>query len=175
MSKRVEVAAAIFLIGFGFAYFLAATQYPLGKAASPGPGLLPCILGMIFIGLAAIQLITLWVGGKSENPGSKSSAGHILLSKTPVQVIGIMILYYALLPFLGFSLSTFLSLSLISRIMGLEGWVKPLLLAGLTVALSYLLFVVILDVPLPPVNERQSARQTIARHSGNYWGLSGGP
>jgi hypothetical protein len=105
---------------------------------------------MTFIGLAAIQLITLWIGGKSESPGSKSSAGHILLSKTPVQVIGIMILYYSLLPFLGFSLSTFLSLSLISRIMGLEGWVKPLLLAALTVTLGYLLFVVILAVPLPP-------------------------
>ena len=150
MSKKAEFAAAILLIGFGTAYLLAATQYPLGKAASPGPGLLPRILGMIFIGLAAIQLITLWIGGKAESPGSKSSAGHNLLSKTPVQAIGIMILYYVLMPFLGFSLSTFLSLSLISRIMGLEGWVKPLLLAGLTVALSYLLFVVLLDVPLPP-------------------------
>jgi len=149
MRNKAEGIVTLFILICGLGYFFAATQYSIGKLDSPGPGLMPRLLGVAFVLLSASLLLTNWLGRK---PGPSPPASHReqgFKLKTPLQVTGMLILYVAALQFLGFALSTFLAILFTSRFMGLEGWGKPAILSLGTVALAHLLFVWLLDVPLP--------------------------
>jgi putative tricarboxylic transport membrane protein len=149
MGNKTEAAVAVILILCGLGYFLAATQYPIGEQDNPGPGLMPRLLGIAFVLLSASLLVTNWLGRRSGPPLSPPHRGESLKLKTPLQVTVILIFYVAALQPLGFALSTFLAIFFTTRFMGLEEWRKPVLLSLGTVALAHLLFVLLLDVPLP--------------------------
>ena len=149
MRNKAEAVATLLAAIFGLGYFLAATQYSIGKLDSPGPGLMPRLLGIVFVFLSASLLITNWLGRRSGPPPSPAHEDQSRKLRTPLQVVVILIFYVAALQPFGFALSTFLALFFTARFMGLEGWKKPIILSFGTVALAYLLFVLILDVPLP--------------------------
>jgi len=150
MRNWGEIGAATLLLTGGLVYLLAAFQYPLGELAAPGPGLMPRLLGWIFIGLSAYLLGSNFYK-KLENQGNAeaSKAEPSFSFKVPLQLLIILILYWAALTTLGFSLSTFLAMVFLSRLLGLAGWVKPIILGISAVALANLLFALALDVPLP--------------------------
>jgi len=146
MGKKVEVWAAVLSLIWGLLYLLAAMEYPMGESGSPGPGLMPCLLGLIYMGLSAYLLVANLSGKKI---GSADQGTESLRLKPLWRLITILTAYLvAILP-LGFAFSTFLAILFMSRLMGLEGWVKPTVLSFVTVILAHLLFVVALDVPLP--------------------------
>jgi putative tricarboxylic transport membrane protein len=148
MRNKAEGIVTLFILICGLGYFLAATQYSIGKLDSPGPGLMPRLLGIAFVLLSASLLVTNWLGRRSGLPPSPAQKESLKL-KTPLQVTVILIFYVAALQPLGFALSTFLAIFFTARFMGLEEWRKPVLLSLGTVALAHLLFVLLLDVPLP--------------------------
>ncbi|MBI5968550.1 MAG: tripartite tricarboxylate transporter TctB family protein [Deltaproteobacteria bacterium] len=146
MGKKAEVWAAVLSLIWGLSYLLAAMQYPGGELGSPGPGLMPCLLGLVFMGLSAYLLVT---NLRSKRIGSADQGPQSLRLGPLWQLIAILTAYLvAILP-LGFAFSTFLAILFMSRLMGLEGWVKPTVLSLITVILAHLLFVLALDVPLP--------------------------
>ena len=147
MRNKAEGIVTLFILLCGLGYFLAATQYSIGKLDSPGPGLMPRLLGIAFVLLSASLLVTNWLGRRSGPAPSPAHREQGL--KTPLQVTVILVFYVAALQPLGFALSTFLAIFLAARCMGLEGWGKPVILSLGTVALAHLLFVWLLDVPLP--------------------------
>lgn len=149
MRNIAGAGGAVFLIVGGLGYFIAASQYPIGKLDDPGPGLMPRLLGIIFICLSVYLMLTNWVGRRSEPLESSTQESQSLELKKPLQVIAVMIFYVAALQPLGFSLSTSLMILFAARFMGLEGWAKPVILSLSTMVLSLLLFGFILDVPLP--------------------------
>jgi putative tricarboxylic transport membrane protein len=150
MSANEEIAVAVILALFGAAYFLAAGDYPLGKMTSPGPGVLPRGLGIVFVALS-LYLVgegLLALRGKRNEPVAATEEPKERV-KAPLGVTAILILYAVLLPVLGFLIATFLAVFCAGRLLGLEGWVKPLSLAIATTALCFLVFGWLLDVPLP--------------------------
>lgn len=149
MRDKAEAMVTLMVIICGLGYFWAATQYPIGKLDNPGPGLMPRLLGIAFVFLSTSMLVTNWLGRRSGPPPSPAHKEQSLKLKTPLQVTVILIFYVAALQPLGFALSTFLAIFFSARFMGLEGWGKPVILSVGTVGLAYLLFVVLLDVPLP--------------------------
>jgi len=149
VRNKAEGIVTLFILICGLGYFLAATQYSIGKLDSPGAGLMPRLLGIAFVLLSASLLVTNWFGRRSEPPPSPAHRERSPKLKTPLQVTVILILYVAAIPPLGFILSTFLAIFFTARFMGLEGWRKPVLLSLGTVAFAHLLFVLLLDVPLP--------------------------
>jgi hypothetical protein len=149
MSKKAEFFTAIILLLYGSVYLLATTQYSVGRWDDPGPGLLPRMVGFVFIGLSFYLAVTFWRQSKAVSARAPASADHGLELKAPLQLVGILILYLGALPLLGFSLSTFLAVGFISRRLGLEGWKKPVMLATGTIFFIHILFVRLLDVPLP--------------------------
>ncbi len=149
MRNKAEGIVALFILICGLGYFLAATQYSIGKLDSPGPGLMPRLLGIAFMLLSASLLVTNWFGRRSGSPSLPAHRKKSLELKTPLRVTGILIVYAAALQPLGFALSTFLAILFTARLMGLEGWGKPAILSLGTVAFAHLLFVSLLDVPLP--------------------------
>ena len=137
----------LFILGVG--YFMAATQYPIGDPANPGPGLIPRLLGVAFMALSTILFFATWISRKGAVPESTPSKGASFVWKPLVlQIILLVLCLVAITPF-GFPLSAFLFVTCVSRLMGLKGWGIPISLAVGTAISTYLLFVIILGVPLP--------------------------
>lgn len=151
MRKKEEIGVTIFFILIGLVYLLTATQYSVGEISSIGPGFTPRLLGVVFLFLSGYLLVTSLIGRQREG-GKKLQADPEPGSKASVQVALvtlILVLYVAVMNFIGFALATFLAIFFCSRLMGLEGWRKPTLLSVGTVALALLFFVFFLDIPLP--------------------------
>jgi putative tricarboxylic transport membrane protein len=148
MSAKEEIAVAVVLALFGAAYFVAAGEYPVGKMDNPGPGVLPRGLGIVFVALS-LYLVgerVLALRAKRNDAAAGEESKGI---KAPLGVTAILVLYAALLPVLGFSIATFLAVLCAGRLLGLEGWTKPVALAIGTTAVCFLVFGWLLDVPLP--------------------------
>lgn len=142
----------------GVIYELMALKMPRGNLAHPGPGFYPILVGIFFIFAAASCFIRSIVKGRAGagaralalGPDEQQTAVStwVSLSKT-IQLLGVLLFYGLTLQFLGFVITIFVSMVMSIRIFGYRRWLFSLLIAGIIVAISYLLFVVWLKVPLP--------------------------
>ena len=119
------------------------TTYGLGTPARPGPGLYPFVVGL-FIFPCSVLLFISTLRGRTK--------GAILDGKgilTFLAFIGTCFFWILAMPYLGYPAVTFLATFFLSKIMKLEGWLKPFLLAAGTALFIYLLFDVWLYIDLP--------------------------
>jgi hypothetical protein len=153
MSRKLEWVFSFLLVVIGALYFYAASQYPMGEATSPGPGMMPRILGVVFVGLAGYLLVMGWLSRKSgededkEKPNAEEAQGKG--RHTPLWVTIILVAYTAAIDFLGYATGSFLVVLILGKVMGLEGWIKPIILSIGVAVCTQLLFGYVLDVPLP--------------------------
>ena len=147
MGKKSELWMILLFLGFGILYLLAAVRYPMGDCLNPGPGLVPTLLALGFIGLSGYLLLARVMHARRRSQGEIEENG--LGIKTPLQVVLVLAFYLLVLEPLGFIPCTFLAIWVISRIMGLEGWKKPILLSLGAVGAAFFIFSFLLDVPLP--------------------------
>lgn len=138
-------------MAFGILFLVGAWQQGLMRKGVPGPGFLPFISGIILIALSLMVFIPA-LGDKKEERGAgekgkffpeRDSPRKILLALAFLSAYGISLEYA------GYLLTTFLFMVFISRLMEPERWRTVLILAFSTSVLSYLLFVVLLEVQLP--------------------------
>jgi putative tricarboxylic transport membrane protein len=149
MSRKAEWVVYLFLILIGGLYFLAAFQYPVGEMTNPGPGLIPRITGVVFVGLAGYLLVAAALSRKFRQESPKENEGREQERHTPLWVAIILIVYTATIDLLGFTLGSFFAVFILGKVMGLEGWKKSLVLSIGVVVCAQLLFGFALDVPLP--------------------------
>jgi hypothetical protein len=149
MSRKAEWVVYLLLVLIGGFYSFAAFQYPIGEVTSPGPGLMPRILGFVFAGLAGYLLVEAGLRHKTRQEKPKEAEGRGQERRTPLWITLILIVYTATLDLLGFALGSFLVVFVLGKVMGLEGWKKALLLSIGVVVCAQLLFEFALDVPLP--------------------------
>ncbi len=64
-------------------------------------------------------------------------------------VLGLTVLYLAMLQWLGFTASTFIFLLLAMRVLGVPSWPRGLSIAGVMSVAGYLLFIAGLNAPFP--------------------------
>jgi hypothetical protein len=165
-------AAALALVAI--AYLFAARRYPLDTLATPGPGVMPLAAGLAVLA-AAIWLFVMTgrVGAtRSSTRPPAAQAGLAdpattgglpearvaptrpiprldAVSRAPLLLAGALVLYAALLPRVGFSVSSFALVVIAARLMGLPGWWRPVVLALGLIAASHVVFVRWLGVALP--------------------------
>lgn len=149
MLRKGEQVVYLLLVLIGGVYFFAAFQYSIGEAASPGPGMMPRVLGLVFVGLAAYSLLAARKGHKSEQEKPTAEEGEAKERLAFLKITMTLIAYTATLNFLGFAFGSLLVVFSIGKVMGLEGWKKPLILSIGVVFCAQLLFGFALDVPLP--------------------------
>lgn len=149
MSRKAEWVVYLLLILIGGLYFFAAFQYPIGEATNPGPGLMPRILGVVFVGLAGYLLVGAGLSHKSRQEKPLEAEGRGQETHTPLWVTIILLVYTATIDLLGFTVGSFLVVFILGKVMGLEGWKKAMVLSIGVVVCAQLLFGFALDVPLP--------------------------
>lgn len=147
------------------AYGLAGRQYPLDTLATPGPGIMPLLAGVGLLATAIWLFVVAGfvvagaarpaqtVGGLSETAGAPirptEPAAHLPTRWMALALCAALVLYTALLPWLGFVASSFALVVVAARLMRAPGWWRPAAL-GLGVAgVAHLLFAHWLGVPLP--------------------------
>ena len=166
MGRDRWSAAGLALLAIG--YLLAGRRYPLDTLTTPGPGIVPVLAGLALLGAA----IWLFVVAGSVSPAraagglpeirvapkrpTEPTLQHPAESapRRPIQwsgliMCGALVLYVAVLPGLGFLGSSVALVVVSSRLMGLEGWWRPAVLALGVTGVASLLFARWLGVPLP--------------------------
>jgi hypothetical protein len=141
-SERISSLVLVLLSVFILAE---SRRYSLGTIDYPGPGFLPGLLG-IAIGLMSLIL---FISSRGRRPPRKTSwpdrQGFIRVGAI---FIGIL-LFTLLLEVSGYLLNTFLLFVMLLRPVGKQSWPLTMLISVAAVLVSFLLFDVWLNVPLP--------------------------
>jgi putative tricarboxylic transport membrane protein len=141
-AARRDQWSALGLAVLALGYLLAGRRYPLDTLATPGSGIFPLAAGVALLALAIWQFL-------AARRSAPDPADGRAMPRVPLIMSVVLALYAALLPVLGFTLTSFVLVFVAARLMGLAGWWRPAALAlGVTLA-SRVLFVTWLGVPLP--------------------------
>lgn len=130
---------------FSAGYLGMATQLPFGEIARPGAGVFPILVGAM---LAFTSLATLWEGWHT-NIGERVELPAGQDRKRLLALIGSLLLYILVLPWLGQILSSTLFLMLLMRVLSEVGWPRVIAYSLAISTSLYAVFVLLLNVPMP--------------------------
>ncbi len=132
--KRFD-KSSIFLIIIGLFIIYEARNMGVGTLSQPGAGLFPLFSGLIILGTAIITFLKS-ILGKIELSGDEEERTYAPV----VYVLAGVLFYYFALPVLGFSLTTFLLLVFLIKIVGGYRWIPGIIYSILMTVISYLIF-----------------------------------
>jgi len=143
----LERVVGLVVVATAGAYFLQALALPFGTAARPGAGFFPtfvavfgCLAG---VGMTVHAFLTAVPARAPRDAGAGRDARNRALSTMIV-----LVAFCALLPWLGYPLVAFAFVTVLLQRLG-SAWFAAAVIGVLTAALSYYIFGVLLDVPLP--------------------------
>lgn len=145
MSK--DLIGGLFWLGVGILLSLWATRYSIGSLTLPGPGSLPLVLGLILILLSIILIAR---GILSSRVTGRDSPSFLLTGwKKGVYTVVILLLGAFFFERLGYLLTFFLLIVFLMRGAGAQSWKRTVLVAICSALGVYLVFVRLLEQPLP--------------------------
>lgn len=113
----------------------------LGRLTAPGPGLWPFAVSVLITVLAVVLALT----GRHGTDTEGFTGASVL---TAIAVLSLVV-FAALLPLIGFEIPSLLLVFVWMRFLGKESWVSSTAVSIGTVVAFYVLFVVLLEIPLP--------------------------
>lgn len=149
--KKATLIAAFILEGMGVLVIFFAYRLGLQSLANPGAGLYPFLLGILLCLLAMPTCISSLNEFRKAGVESKEGRGleyHANLKKLWAPIASLCG-YFLLLDILGFLLTSFIFLFLLFLMGNPRRWVFPSLFSAGVVALAYLIFNILLQVPFP--------------------------
>ena len=141
-SRRIFYVA---FTAFCIIYTILSFQLEVGGFATPGPGFVPCFLGVVGILLSSILTVSSF---REELEEEKEKTNKSSLIRLGLYVLACFA-FLPLFSFLGSLLSVVILVFLLAKISGLKGWWRPIVLAVVTSSVFYWLFGAVLEVPLP--------------------------
>jgi ABC-type Fe3+-siderophore transport system permease subunit len=145
--KNRDLMSSIIWMALGGLFVAGALQQGLMRKGVPGPGFLPFFSGLALIFVSLFVLIPA-LSQKEKEKSSDFFPERDSLRKFLFALVGLFAFGVAL-EYGGYLLTAFLFMFFIARLMEPKGWRTTALLAFLTAVLSYMLFVVLLEVQLP--------------------------
>ena len=140
-------------IGAGTAGVLLSSGYlhmtlelPMGEMDQPGAGVFPVLVaGILFVA----SVSALWEGWQSRNnsPALELPKGSDRIRL--LKMIGLLLIYFLAIPWVGFSLSSVLFCMLLISLLSNLGWKRCALYAFLMTAVIHLIFITTIKVPMP--------------------------
>ena len=146
--KSYQICISVLCMAIGVFVSLYSYRLDLGKARNPGPGLFPFCLGLLFFLLALIALIQAFKGAPREPEGPKEERPPANLRKLGL-ITAALFAYALLIEWLGYQITTFLTLALLFWSAGYKRWVQVLGYSCVVVVITYFLFTY-LGVRFPP-------------------------
>ncbi len=157
---RAERISSVVLVVFGLFVAAYSRHYlKLGLMITPDAGFLPYGIGIALAALGAIWFVATFKAGRTQeaggaeggtgDAGGKSAPDRALLLSKMLPGVLIIILYAWLFERVGYPLSTVLFMVGWQKIVEREGWLKTAVIALLSAAAMYILFVYLLRVYLP--------------------------
>ena len=147
MERRELITSGIWL-ALGIAVIIGAYRLALGDFHKPGPGLYPFILGLALCGCSIPAII-----GSLRRANETRGEGHEFFKKDRLQKVVLVIIYLTayglLLTWMGYVLTTLIIFFLIFKTMGSIRLRTIFIVLILMVGISYYVFAVLLEVPLP--------------------------
>jgi hypothetical protein len=132
----------------GGAYLAGSLSLSMGTVEQPGAGLFPVFVGVFILSLSIPGLLGSLKPGKATQVQDPVFPGGRDLRRIISMVL--VVLFYAVsIPFLGYGICSAFLMGAVLRLLGMRGWSKTAAAADLTALASYLIFVSLLDIPLP--------------------------
>ena len=140
---KLEVFFAVLMIAAGIAVCFVSWGYGFGTISRPGPGLYPFFVGLT-IAVCAVLILAF------DRPAAPAaSVPDLKVARTLILMTVTFGLWIAAMPLLGYVIVSLAATYAFCKILGLEGWRKPLAVAGGTAFFIYLLFDRWLYIDLP--------------------------
>ncbi len=131
-------------------YLYNALRIPFGTPANTGPGFYPTILGIVATPVAAVLLAGSILKARRSGQGAASTAPTAkAVSPTLVLYVVAIVAFLAVFDALGALLGSFLLVTALSKIVGMTGWMKPVVLGLGTTFCLHLVFNVVFRIGLP--------------------------
>jgi putative tricarboxylic transport membrane protein len=144
--RKYDLTIRFFWLALGFFVVVYSYTLGLGKLIDPGPGLLPFLLGMIFLILSSVRLVTVIRLREAEETGEEKKK----VEYWRIILIVIALLIWAfVLESLGFLIATFILMTLLYRAAGFTKWYAAVFWGLITVLVTYFIFTY-LGVRFPP-------------------------
>ena len=145
--QRTGVISAVTLLALALAALFVASKLPFGRLSAPQPGFFPVILAVLLATFSLILMAQAIGGSKEESAASRAPTATW---KRIVLAVGALLAYGVLFEILGYIISTFLFIAFLLRVVERQNWGLIIVVAFSTSLLSYLIFGLLLETPLPP-------------------------
>jgi putative tricarboxylic transport membrane protein len=145
-SRKYDLTIRFFWLALGLFVVIYSYTLGLGKLIDPGPGLLPFLLGMIFLILSSVRFVTVMRLREAEETGEekkKVEYWRIIL------IVVALLIWAFVLESLGFLIATFVLMTLLYRAAGFNKWFAATFWGLVTVLVTYFVFTY-LGVRFPP-------------------------
>jgi hypothetical protein len=144
-----DFVSGLFWLIVGLLLSIWSLTYEIGILTRPGPGYLPLALGIIIILLSLILLFGHWK--KRASPTKQTALSSPTHSRWKKMVYTVVVLLATGFFFetLGYLITIFLLIALLMMGAEPQSWKKALITAFLTTLGVYLIFVLLLEQPLP--------------------------
>jgi putative tricarboxylic transport membrane protein len=144
--KKYDLTIRFFWLALGLFVVTYSYTLGLGKLIDPGPGLLPFLLGLIFLILSSVRLVTVI----RMREGDERGEGEKKIEYWRIVLVVVALLIWAfVLEDLGFLIATFILMTLLYRAAGFSKWYTSLFWGLITVFVTYFVFSY-LGVRFPP-------------------------
>ena len=145
--KKKDLIGGLFWLGIGLLLSIWSMSYPVGTLTQPGPGFLALALGILLTLLSLIVLVRAIASSFAlrEAPLSSQFGGWKKVAFTVL----VLILGACFFERIGYLLTFFLLVIFLMKGAGSQSWKKILLVAFCSALGIYLVFVLLLEQPLP--------------------------
>jgi putative tricarboxylic transport membrane protein len=156
-EKAPDLIGSTLLVTLGVAFAIGGIGYGVfGEGSRIGPGFMPFVAGVllvvfgVIIGVEAVLHRGRVPSRTLQNiQGGSAEGGEEESGRTVAVAFGLMFVTVLLVPVLGFLLSFGLLILALVTFVEREGWLRGILLSVSAIAVTWLTFVVLLEIPLP--------------------------
>lgn len=153
--NRSDIVSGILLAALGGYAAVKSYSFGLGALSQPGAGFFPFWASILMLGCAgaivAHAVLRMRAAGAPVPRAEGGPAPQAARAnwKKVVQCVAILVAYAILLPWVGFAISTFLVMLVLSRMDPETTWRGAILIAGLGAAGFWVIFMRLLEVRFP--------------------------
>jgi len=138
-----ELIFDFLILVLGAVILVVSVRDGLGSFSRPGTGMYPLFIAVSILVFGGISFIKLLLSGERVRIFTEGTMATFFM------MLATFVLWIVIMPLLGYVIVTFLATYAFSKVMKLEGWVKPFVLSAGTAVFVYLLFDYWLYIDLP--------------------------